>query len=832
MPSVSLSPAPKLQFFGTDGNPLAGGKLYTYAAGTTTPLSTYYDSTGTATNSNPIILDSRGEANVWLDSAAYKFVLKTASDTLIWTVDNITSVEALKAYIAAQITAQIDALKALLASPAGASLVGYQPSGGTATTVQDKLRQYASIKDFGATGTGIENAAVTAAEASSATYIDLNGLTVTTTLSDSVLTKYYYNGTLYANSVLGNKEFIQPTSPSIDYEVQRPRTKSPIVSWTGLDVLWLGTSIPHFGNTENNSYPTLFGEALNCNVVNNAWSGSRAIYNVNGNPNSILTVAALSMTEDDRLAGLALYGPSSAYSDTFDPITKASEMTCDYRIKTPFASTAFDCVMLDHNINDSMLPLGTLTPETVNITNITKGSFTVVTVDNIGTIAVGSAVSLSVSGITKLNYASARVQSVANNTFTLNIDSSGFAGAFASGTCMKLDKSTVYGAYEFLIRYIYWSAILAGAPQPKIVTSSCPSNYMYNAYNSGYWSIGRAIKQVADKYNEAFFDINYLYDVNFDQQLIYFPDTVHPSTLQTRQSLVNYWTAWAVGGNQVTLNPNDFLPAATTTFTDQREALYSTFDGGFSTPSYVVGPNVNVLSQDFSSGAYAGWTAAGTSPAPTVVTAPWSGSAKALYCTSTALLPSAYIYKTATYDNGVDCTFDVYLPVVSGLVPVGNLGTVNIMELRNNTNFSFYVVQLIVTGTGVFARLAYFTNPNDTGLVFAPLIASSALTANTKHTIRFRAVKAGVGYSGAVLVYFDGVLVSRINNIANSTQTTPGEARVGVITSNTGNNFNAYFGNLVFDKMSTIDYSARYSGSFVAGTETVTVVNGIITTVV
>ena len=61
-----LTPSPKMQFFDANGNPLAGGKLYSYASGTSTPLVTYTDSTGLSANTNPIILDSRGEANVWL----------------------------------------------------------------------------------------------------------------------------------------------------------------------------------------------------------------------------------------------------------------------------------------------------------------------------------------------------------------------------------------------------------------------------------------------------------------------------------------------------------------------------------------------------------------------------------------------------------------------------------------------------------------------------------------------------------------------------------------------------------------------------------------------
>jgi hypothetical protein len=89
MATTSLSPTPKLQFFDLNGAPLSGGKLYTYAAGTTTPLASYTDFTGNIANTNPIILDSRGEANVWLEGAIYKFALYDSTNVLIWTVDNI-----------------------------------------------------------------------------------------------------------------------------------------------------------------------------------------------------------------------------------------------------------------------------------------------------------------------------------------------------------------------------------------------------------------------------------------------------------------------------------------------------------------------------------------------------------------------------------------------------------------------------------------------------------------------------------------------------------------------------------------------------------------------
>ena len=88
---ASLSPPPKLQFFGSDGLPLVGGKLYTYAAGTTTPLATYTDSTGATQNTNPVILDSTGQASVWLtDTTTYKYVLKTSTEVPLYTVDYVS----------------------------------------------------------------------------------------------------------------------------------------------------------------------------------------------------------------------------------------------------------------------------------------------------------------------------------------------------------------------------------------------------------------------------------------------------------------------------------------------------------------------------------------------------------------------------------------------------------------------------------------------------------------------------------------------------------------------------------------------------------------------
>jgi len=78
-----LTPSAKQQFFSDAGVPLVGGKVYTYEAGTSTPLATYQDSTGVTANTNPIILDSRGEANIWLSPSIATYIgnhIRTMSD--------------------------------------------------------------------------------------------------------------------------------------------------------------------------------------------------------------------------------------------------------------------------------------------------------------------------------------------------------------------------------------------------------------------------------------------------------------------------------------------------------------------------------------------------------------------------------------------------------------------------------------------------------------------------------------------------------------------------------------------------------------------------------
>lgn len=109
-PPAALLPIPRVQFLDASGRPLAGGLVYTFSAGTSTPLATFTTSVGDVQNQNPILLDAGGFASIWIGPQAYKIDVRDSFNAQQYVVDNVSD------------PGQLLYSKAILLSPLSAAL--------------------------------------------------------------------------------------------------------------------------------------------------------------------------------------------------------------------------------------------------------------------------------------------------------------------------------------------------------------------------------------------------------------------------------------------------------------------------------------------------------------------------------------------------------------------------------------------------------------------------------------------------------------------------------------------------------------------------------------
>lgn len=100
--AAAVMPVPIQQFLDVNGDPVAGGKLYGYQSGSSTPQNMYTDSALAVAFTNPIILNAAGQPSLngtgvglpvyLLATPAYDFTLTDADDVTIWTAVDVQAV--------------------------------------------------------------------------------------------------------------------------------------------------------------------------------------------------------------------------------------------------------------------------------------------------------------------------------------------------------------------------------------------------------------------------------------------------------------------------------------------------------------------------------------------------------------------------------------------------------------------------------------------------------------------------------------------------------------------------------------------------------------------
>jgi hypothetical protein len=148
----ALLPPPVLQFCDANGAPYAGGTIATYVPGTTTPVTTWSEITGSVANTNPIVLDAAGRCTIYA-SGVVRLILSDALGNLIWDQPSSTLVSAAMAPVV--IAPDIPTAVALLGIP---GLISAETTLRTAAVSAETTRAEAA-----------ESAETTRAEAAEAT---------------------------------------------------------------------------------------------------------------------------------------------------------------------------------------------------------------------------------------------------------------------------------------------------------------------------------------------------------------------------------------------------------------------------------------------------------------------------------------------------------------------------------------------------------------------------------------------------------------------------------------------------------------------------------------
>lgn len=253
--SVAPLPWPKTRFFSTAGIPLSGGKVCTYGAGGSTPLATYPDSTGGTPNANPVVLDSAGEANIWLGPSAYKLVLRAAdgidgtctTGSVQWTVDGLKSPTGTITLAGLTVTGNV--------SIAGTLTV----TGNTSLACTQTLNKIQVAHCFAGADAGAKIAAAIADLPSTGGTVDARGLEGAQTISQNIFSGVTKPGRLIigAATVTVSTSFTLPSNWTLEFEPggsfaiatgititlngQVAATLSQIFSYTGTGVAVFGS---------------------------------------------------------------------------------------------------------------------------------------------------------------------------------------------------------------------------------------------------------------------------------------------------------------------------------------------------------------------------------------------------------------------------------------------------------------------------------------------------------------------------------------------------------------------------------------------------------------
>jgi hypothetical protein len=343
MPSVKLSPLFNDAQLDNNGLPLSGGLVYWYLAGTSTPVTVYIESTGSTVNTNPVVLNTRGEPTnpIWLPTGvAYKAVLKDSVGNLIRTIDNISGVNDTSTPVISEWV--------LYAGPATyINSTQFSVTGDATATFDNGRRVKATVSGTDRYGT-VNGAPVYALGVTTVT------LTLDSGVLDSSLATVYYG-------------FLDPAHPSFDTTGVNANTKAGIQgqTWTafttgGVSGTYTLTPVPAIAAyAAGQKFSVTFSAASSAtNTINISGLGAKSLKMYDSTGTKVASSFALNQVSDIVYDGTdfvllnAFIGVLASPAFTGNP-TAPTPTTGDN--DTSIATTAFvnaNCVGLGQTWQD------------------------------------------------------------------------------------------------------------------------------------------------------------------------------------------------------------------------------------------------------------------------------------------------------------------------------------------------------------------------------------------------------------------------------------------------------------------------------------------------
>jgi hypothetical protein len=375
MPSVKLSPLFNDAQLDNNGIPLSGGMVYWYLAGTTTPTIVYSESSGSVANTNPVVLNTRGEPvnPIWLPTGdTYKAILNDSLGNLIRTIDNISGVN--------DTTTPVISEWVLYAGAATyISGTSFSVTGDATATFDNNRRVKATVSGTDRYGT-VNGAPVYALGVTTVT------LTLDSGVLDSSLATVYYG-------------FLDPAHPSFDTTGVNNNTKAGIQSQTWVAFTTGGTSGTY--TLTPNPAITAYAAGQRFNVTFNAASattntinvsalGAKSLKMYDSAGNKINAVFALNQITDIIYDGTDFVVANIAQERQIQPITASvgsGALTCTLNPTTlDFRSTPLTSGTVNTRTVGAAISLVVPSTATLGTISAQQSRLILLALDNAGTV--------------------------------------------------------------------------------------------------------------------------------------------------------------------------------------------------------------------------------------------------------------------------------------------------------------------------------------------------------------------------------------------------------------------------------------------------------------